>query len=249
MDNLLLFAVIGFFAQMIDGSLGMGYKVSTTTFLLSLGLAPAIASASVHTAGIFASAASGLSHYKFGNLDRTLMFRLAVPGVLGGVVGAALLSHLPTDMIRPLVAVYLLLMGLRIILKALRYDAELRAGVRVAALGLAGGFFDAIGGGGWGPIVTSTLIGDGHEPRFVIGSVNIAEFFVTLGAAITFLLTIHDGMAWEVIAGLIVGGVLAAPLAAHASQRLPARRLMLLVGLLVSFLSLRTLLTALGLVG
>lgn len=243
MENILLFALIGFIAQMIDGSLGMGYKVSSTTFLLSIGLPPKIASASVHTAGIFASAASGLSHFKFGNLDRTLMFRLAVPGVIGSIIGAALLSSLQTDLIKPLVAVYLLLMGGRIVLKALQYNADMVTQVHTSALGMAGGFFDAVGGGGWGPIVTSTLLVNGHEPRTVIGSVNIAEFFVTVASAVTFILAIRETMQWDAIGGLVIGAVLAAPLAAYLSRILPAQRLMLAVGIVICILSLRTLIT------
>lgn len=248
MSNIILFFVIGFVAQMIDGSLGMGYKVSSTTFLLSTGLLPVIASASVHTAGIFTSAASGYAHYRFGNLDKNLMMRLAVPGVLGAIVGAALLTIIPTDIIKPAISIYLLLMGLRIVLKSLSYQADLTTNVHTTALGMVGGFFDAIGGGGWGPIVTSTLIVNGHNPRRVIGSVNIAEFFVTMASAATFILAIHEPMAWDAVGGLIVGGVLAAPFAARVASTLPTQRLMLAVGLLISILSVRSLLLAFGII-
>jgi uncharacterized membrane protein YfcA len=241
MDSILLYVVAGFLAQMIDGSLGMGYKVSSTTFLLSIGLPPVLASASVHTAGVVTSAVSGFSHYKFGNFNRDLIWRLAVPGVIGGVIGAILLTNLPTDIIKPIVGLYLTLMGVRIILKALSRSTTVQVPVNITILGLFGGFFDAIGGGGWGPIVTSTLVVNGHEPRFVIGSVNIAEWFVTIIQATTFILAIGESYRWEIIGGLMLGGVIGAPIAAWLCQRIPTQRLMLLVGILIVILSLRTL--------
>ncbi len=241
MDSLLTFVIVGFFAQMIDGSLGMGYKVSSTTFLLSLGVPPVLASASVHTAGIVTSAVSGFSHYYFGNFKRDLIVRLALPGVVGGVIGALILTNLPTSLIKPIVALYLALMGLRIILKSLSRSGNVELPVNITVLGLIGGFFDAIGGGGWGPIVTSTLVVNGHEPRFVIGSVNIAEWFVTMLQATTFILTIGESYRWEIIIALMVGGVMGAPLAAWVCQRIPTQRLMLFVGIIIVTLSFRTL--------
>jgi uncharacterized protein len=241
MNSIVIYVLAGFLAQMIDGSLGMGYKVSSTTFLLSIGLPPVLASASVHTAGVVTSAVSGYSHYRFGNFKSDLIWRLAIPGVIGGIIGAILLTNLPTDLIKPLVAVYLTLMGLRIILKALSRSGNIEVPVNTTFLGLFGGFFDAIGGGGWGPIVTSTLVVNGHEPRFVIGSVNIAEWFVTIIQAITFILAIGETFRWEIIVALMVGGVLGAPIAAWLCQRIPTQRLMLLVGVLIVGLSLRTL--------
>jgi uncharacterized protein len=247
MEHILIYAVIGFFAQMIDGSLGMGYKTSSTTFLISSGVPPVIASASVHTGGIFTSAVSGYSHFRFGNLDRTLMRKLAVPGILGGIIGALVLTNLPTHIIKPLVATYLLAMGIRIILKSLHKleKASANLGLHTTALGLIGGFFDSIGGGGWGPIVTSSLVMDGHPPRYVIGSVNIAEFFVTMAQAMTFVVLISHDYNWNIIAGLIIGGVLAAPMAAYLCRVLPADRLMTAVGILIVILSSRTLFLAL----
>ncbi len=241
MDSLVAFFVVGFLAQIIDGSLGMGYKVSSTTFLLSLGLPPVLASASVHTAGIVTSAVSGLSHYYLGNFKRDLIVGLAVPGIVGGVIGALILTTLPTQLIKPVVALYLALMGMRIILKSLSRSGNVELPVNITLLGMIGGFFDAIGGGGWGPIVTSTLVVNGHEPRFVIGSVNIAEWFVTMLQATTFMLTIGQSYRWEIIFALMAGGVLGAPLAAWVCQRVPTQRLMLLVGILIVALSLRTL--------
>lgn len=239
LNNLIIFTLVGFFAQLIDGSLGMGYKVSSTTFLLSFGIPPVLASASVHTAGVFTSATSGLAHIKFGNVRRDLIIRLAIPGVIGGVIGALTLTQMPTEIIKPLVAIYLMVMGIIILRKALRQSSALPVTRRVVPLGLIGGFCDAIGGGGWGPIVTGTLVADGHQPRFVIGSVNTAEFFVTILQAATFL-TVLGTASWEAVVGLIIGGVPAAAVSAYISKRLPAQRLMLFIGVLIIILSLRT---------
>jgi uncharacterized membrane protein YfcA len=230
---------------MIDGALGMAYGVSSTALLLSFGIPPARASAAVHTAEVIVSGVSGLSHLRFGNVDRALFRRLVLPGVAGGVVGAYALSELPGERLRPFVSAYLLAMGLYICWRALRRVERPPVSRRVVPLGLAGGFFDALGGGGWGPIVTTHLVADGHEPRMAVGSVNLAEFFVSVAQAATFFITL--GLVhWPVIAGLVTGGVLAAPLAALVCRRLPARGTMLLVGLLISALSARTLLIALS---
>jgi hypothetical protein len=236
-----VFIVVGFVAQMIDGALGMAYGVSSTTFLLSLGVPPALASASVHCAEVATTAVSGLFHLRLGNVDRDLFLRLLVPGVIGGVIGAYILTSVPGDVIKPIINVYLLAMGLIILRKSLsppRQQAPNRT--HLVPLGLAGGFFDAIGGGGWGPIVTSTVVASGDNPRYAIGSVNTAEFFVTVCESITFFLTL-GGMRWETVLGLLLGGVLAAPLAAYACARIPTRTLMRLVGALIMLLSLRTL--------
>ncbi|MBN2305870.1 MAG: sulfite exporter TauE/SafE family protein [Anaerolineae bacterium] len=242
-DSLITFVIVGFLAQTIDGALGMAYGVSSTTFLLSTGVSPAAASASVHTAEVFTTLVSGLSHLKLGNVDRALFKRLVIPGVLGGVTGAYVLTSLPGDTLKPLVSVYLGLMGVRILWKALRH-LPLRSALPawLFPLGLAGGFFDAIGGGGWGPIVTTTLVAEGNEPRTTIGSVNMAEFFVTLAESITFVLTIKLTSYRTVILGLLIGGVLAAPVAAVVCRLLPARRLMVIVGLVIIGLSVRTIL-------
>jgi len=222
----------------------MAYGVSSTTFLLSVGVSPAAASASVHTAEIFASGVSGISHLRFGNVDRDIFRRLLIPGIIGGIAGAYILTTLPGERIKPLIALYLFVMGAIIVRKALRKSEGKKGRTHLVPLGLVGGFFDAIGGGGWGPIVTSTLVAGGEKPRFAIGSVNLAEFFVTVAEAATFFLTL--GLVhWKVIVGLTVGGVLAAPLAAYVCKRLPARALMIMVGALIIVLSIRTLLLAL----
>ncbi len=240
--NVLLFALVGFIAQMVDGALGMAYGVSSNTLLLSLGLPPRIASACVHTAEMFTTAASGLSHFRVGNVNKSLVLSLIVPGVVGGVAGAYILTEVPADIIKPIVSAYLLAMGAVILLKAFRKAQTAEGTPRPILLALVGGFLDAIGGGGWGPIVTSTLVARGHEPRFMIGSVNAAEFLVTTSEAITFFIAIPLLLRdhWPAIVGLLLGGVIAAPLAAYICKRLPAKTLMIMVGVLIILLSLRT---------
>jgi uncharacterized membrane protein YfcA len=212
----------------------MAYGVTSNSVLLSLGIPPAASSASFHAAEAITTGISGLSHHWLGNVDKDLMKRLVLPGVLGGVVGAYLLTSFPGDMIKPIVAVYLLIMGLLILRRAFAPQAAPSHDPNPTLLGLVGGFLDAVGGGGWGPIVTSTLVARGRTPRFAIGSVNASEFFVTFSESVTFFLTIGF-VHWN-----IIGGVLAAPVAAYAARRLPARALMIMIGILITFLSIRT---------
>jgi uncharacterized membrane protein YfcA len=239
--HILIFILFGFIAQMIDGCLGMAYGVSCTTFFLSLGIPPAIASASVHTAEMFTTAVSGISHFKLGNVDKKIFLKLLMPGIIGGVLGAYILTEIPGGKIRPFVSIYLLIMGLVILRKVFKRTHLKGSKVRLVPLGLVGGFFDAIGGGGWGPIVTTTLVANGNTPRYAIGSVNSAEFFVTIAESLTFFLTIGTLLVqhWEKIVGLMIGGVLAAPLAAYLCKKMPTRVLMIMVGLLIVVLSLR----------
>jgi len=242
--NILIFVLVGFLAQMIDGALGMAYGVSSNTFLLSIGIPPAAASASVHMAEVVTTGISGFSHWRMENIDKALIKRLIIPGVIGGVVGAYLLTSIPADVIKPIVSAYLLIMGIVILFKALRVSEVLKGiPVYVGILGLIGGFFDAIGGGGWGPIVTTTLIARGTHPRFTIGSVNFSEFFVTFAESVTFILALRLAFFaefWTIIAGLLIGGAIAAPLAAVVCKKLPTRALMALVGVLIIILSIRT---------
>jgi uncharacterized membrane protein YfcA len=246
---ILLYIAIGFLAQMIDGSLGMAYGVSSNTFLLSLGIPPAAASASVHMAEVVTTGVSGISHWKLGNVDWKLVRRLLIPGVLGGATGAYLLTSMDGNIIKPYIAVYLLIMGGVIVYKAFtlvpRTKPDEYHGPRISLLGLVGGFCDAIGGGGWGPVVTSTLVARGKNPRMTIGSVNFSEFFVTLVQSILFVLTLTFSEYWQIIIGLLIGGVMAAPIAARLSQKLPMKYLMIFVGLLIIGLSIRTLVLAL----
>lgn len=245
MDEFLIFVAVGFAAQMIDGAIGMAYGLTATSVLVSLGTHPAVASASIHAAEVFTTGASGLAHWRLGNVQPRLVARLALPGMAGGIAGALVASFLPMDIIRPLVSAYLLLMGALILWRALRPREAQQPGGRVTLLGLAGGFLDAAGGGGWGPLVTTTLIGRGNVPRMAIGSTNAAEFFVTFAVTVTFFAAIGLEL-WQAILGLVVGGVLAAPFAAIIARHLPARALMLLVGTVIMLLSLRSLAAALG---
>ena len=243
-DNILVFIAVGFMAQAIDGALGMAYGVISNAFLLSLGLSPKVASASVHMAEVVTTGVSGASHHVFGNIDYHLFKRIIIPGVIGGVTGADLLSSVDGDVIKPYVAAYLLIMGIVILWKGMSVIRErmLTTGWLVPT-GLVGGFFDAIGGGGWGPIVTTTVVARGGNTRFTVGSVNAAEFFVTVAESITFFFTV-SGLNWKAIAGLLIGGVIAAPLAAGLASRLPARLLTLMVGVLIIITSMRTIFLA-----
>ncbi|GAA3996807.1 hypothetical protein GCM10022408_04310 [Hymenobacter fastidiosus] len=235
-----VFVAIGFGAQLIDGLLGMGYGVVTAISLMSMNIAPAAVSASIHTAEMFASGASGYHHYRFGNVNKRLFKVLLIPGVLGAVTGAYLLSRFGEQYagyVKPLLAVYLLLLGLRILFKAFSKPGKRTKHKKLGLLAAAGGFLDSFGGGGWGPLVTSTLIAGGRTPQYVIGSVSVAEFFVTFASALTFFATI--GIThWQIVLGLIVGGVAAAPLAARMAGRIPTRWMLVGVGLMVIVWSL-----------
>jgi uncharacterized membrane protein YfcA len=228
----------------------MAYGVSSNTLLLSLGVPPAIASASVHTAEMFTTGISGFSHFKLGNVDKKLVLNLVLPGVIGGVLGAYILTSIDGDVIKPFVAIYLLVMGVLILYRVLSRNGHSQEKEhkppRLYILAVIGGFFDAVGGGGWGPIVTSTLVADGHNPRFTIGSVNATEFFVTVAESIAFILTLRTALVeyWPTILGLLLGGMLAAPLAAVVCKRIPARALMGMVGVLITLLSIRTIFLA-----
>ncbi len=248
--NFLVFVLVGFLAQMIDGALGMAYGVSSNTFLLSVGIPPAAASASVHMAEVVTTGISGFSHWRMENIDKELIKRLVIPGVLGGVTGAYILSNISGDVIKPIVSAYLLIMGVVILWKASRAGQIIQGAPKyITPLGLVGGFFDAIGGGGWGPIVTTTLIARGNHPRFTIGSVNFSEFFVTFAESVTFFLALRADFftdLWKIILGLLIGGAIAAPLAAVVAKKLPVRALMALVGVLIIILSIRTIYMALA---
>jgi uncharacterized membrane protein YfcA len=243
-ETIILYVLVGFAAQMIDGALGMAYGVSSNTFLLSVGVPPAIASASVHVAETFTTAVSGASHWKLGNVDKELFKKLIIPGILGACVGAYILSNIDGNVIKPYIAIYLLIMGVIILVKALRSNhSEQKVTSHISILGVIGGFFDAIGGGGWGPIVTTTLVARGNNPRFTIGSVNSSEFFITFSQSVVFVAALFSDLVanWTVIVGLLLGGVIAAPFAAVVTKRLPVRALMGMVGLLIIGLQVRTL--------
>lgn len=242
------FALVGFLAQIVDGALGMAYGVVSATMLLGFGVSPAATSASVHAAEMFTTAASATSHVGNRNVNWRLFWRLAPAGIVGGVLGAYVLTSVDGAMLRPWVTTYLALLGVYILVRALRTKREYkdpRTGV-IIPLGVAGGFVDAVGGGGWGPIVTSSLIGSGAAPRYVVGTVNAVEFFVTTAVSTAFviaLLTGHwveeNGLAHHLwaVAGLVAGGLVAAPLAGFVVRVLPPQRLMILVGALVLVLA------------
>ena len=241
-----LFFAVGVAAQLVDGALGMAFGVTATTFLLSFGVAPAQASAMVHIAEMFTTAASGTSHWAQRNIDWAIVRRLAIPGAIGGAAGATLLSNIDGKIIAPFVAVYLAAMGVVILFKAIKLSVRMQPNWRgMPVVGFFGGLLDAIGGGGWGPIVTSTLIWGGHTPRFVIGSVNLTEFFVTVVTSVAFVLSLGVMDILPVIP-FILGGVLIAPFAGFLTRAIPTRPLMAIVGCIVLALSARTLLKLLG---
>lgn len=238
--DILFYIPIGFIAQIIDGALGMAYGLLTSSLLISFGVAPAIASATVHTAECFTSGASGIAHHSFGNVDKKLFKSLLVPGILGAVLGAYLLSTFSGENIKPYIASYLAIMGLIIIYKAFKFFPPKQITSHLAPLGFTGAFLDSVGGGGWGPIVASNLIVRGNDVRKTIGSVNAVEFFVTLASSLTFFLMLGLGHG-KIIFGLALGGVIAAPFGAWASKHIPHKPLMILVGSLIVTLSVRTL--------
>ena len=238
-----LFMLAGFLAQMVDGAVGMGYGVTSTSMLMSMGVPPAAISGSVHTAEIFSSAVSGYSHYRFGNVNKKLFKVLVIPGVLGAVAGAGMLVWLGDkygNLIKPFLAAYCMVLGFRILYQAYKRNKKNKKVKRAGWLAGAGGFLDSFGGGGWGPLVTSTLISKGRSPQYVIGSVSLSEFFVTLSSAMSFFVFI--GIThWQVIMGLMIGGAVAAPLAAKLAGKLPVRTMLICVGLMVIIWSIRVL--------
>lgn len=232
-QDILIFIAIGFGAQLIDGALGMAFGVIATSSLLAFGVPPVTASALTHVTELFTTAASGASHAVQRNVDWRLVARLAPAGMIGGAIGAFALSNIDAEAIKPFVSVYLMAIGAYILFKAFRplFPRDVRDRT-IPVIGLAGGVLDAMGGGGWGPIVTTSLVGRGHAPRQVIGSTSLTEFLVTLTISITFVLAI----GWTEVAnavGLIIGGVLAAPLGAILVRRIPVRPLMVGVGIII----------------
>jgi uncharacterized protein len=239
-QQFLWFCLAGFIAQLIDGTLGMAYGVSCSTILLQLGISPAVASASVHTAEVFTTGVSGLSHLYFKNVDKNLFLRLAIPGIIGAMIGAFLLSKvLDGDMIKPFIAGYLLILGIIILIKSIREPLFKDEVKQVTPLGFFGGMLDAIGGGGWGPVVTSNIIQRGKTPQMTIGTVNTAEFFVAFFSTGVFLFFLGlEG--WKIILGLICGGVLAAPVGPYLIKFIRPRLLMFIVGLFIIITSCYT---------
>lgn len=236
---------VGFLAQAVDGALGMAYGVTATTFLLASGASPAAASASVHIAEIFTTGVSGIAHAKLGNVNKKLFLGLLIPGMLGSILGALLVTHIDSTVFKPFISGYLILLGLYILSKAFR-QLNIRKEVpkHIGKLACFGGFMDSAGGGGWGPIVTTTLVGTGSDPRTTIGSVNFAEFFLTLTSAAVFALLMETN-TWPLIVGLVLGGLFAAPFAAYLCKKFHARTLLILVGVLITGISVFNLYKAL----
>lgn len=228
---LLPFFAVGFCAQLVDGALGMAFGVITNTLLVSvLGVPPSRASANVHIVEAFTTATSGISHALHGNIDWRIFFRLLIPGIIGGVTGAFLLSNIDGDMIKPFVLAYLVLIGFYLLARGILHKPVIRRPKTIAPIGLVGGFMDAIGGGGWGPIVTSNLLVQGAEPRKVIGTVNAVEFFLTLTVSAAFLLNLGFSIFVGPMLGLLAGGICAAPFGAVLAKRVPMKGLLIMVG-------------------
>jgi uncharacterized protein len=240
--DFVVYLLIGIFAQLVDGTLGMGYGATCTSFLLSFGVHPAISSMGVHVAEMFTTGASAISHYKFKNINKKLVLNLVVPGVTGSVIGAYLLADvIDGNIVKPYIAAYMIVLAIIIVIKGLKKNIKKKKTKRLGFLAAFGGFMDSVGGGGWGPIVTSTLMSRGRDPRYTIGSVNTAEFAVSFASGITFML--FGGISgWQVIVGLVVGGVIAAPISAYLVNKIPRKPITVFVGLLLIFISLRTLL-------
>ncbi|ACY40303.1 hypothetical protein BLBBGE_282 [Blattabacterium sp. (Blattella germanica) str. Bge] len=231
----------GFFAQLVDGAIGMGYGLTCTTILLSLGIPLPSISASIHTAEIFSSGISGFSHYKMGNVNKKLFKILLIPGVLGSIIGAFLLSKFGeyyAFYIKPMLASYTFFLGVKILLKTWKKDHQKTK--KIGWLAGCGGFLDSFVGGGWGPFVTSTLISKGRTPKYVIGSVSLSEFFVTFSSALTFFSLLGINY-WKIVFGLVFGGLFAAPLAAKISGKLPIKIMCFSIGILVIIWSVRIL--------
>ena len=230
--------LVGFAAQLVDGALGMAYGQISSTLLISLGVPPAAASAGVHTAETFTTAVSGISHVAHRNVDWKLFVRLAVPGIFGGILGAYVLTSVDASVAKPFVLTYLTALGIYLFYRGVMHRHTEQTPRIVSPLGLVGGFLDAAGGGGWGAIVTSNLFVQGSNPRKTIGTVNTAEFFLTVTISLTFLLR----LGWEAFTsatlGLLLGGVLAAPFGAKIAKRVNPDRLLTFVGILVTLTSL-----------
>jgi len=236
--ELLALVGIGFAAQLIDGALGMAFGVVSTSAMLALGMPPAQASAVVHTAEIFTTGASAASHIYHRNVDWRLVTRLGIAGVIGAVLGAWVLSNLDASAVRPYVSLYLFAIGIFILWKAMRKMPMRDAPAAwVPPVGFAAGFLDASGGGGWGPVATSALVGSGHAPRTAVGSVNTTEFFVTIAAATTFFVELGASPIPSLLA-LVSGGLIAAPFGGYLVKHISPRVLMILVGVLILTLAL-----------
>lgn len=255
MRRLVILALIGLAAQLVDGSLGMAYGVTSTSLLLMFGIAPAVASASVHMAEVVTTAASGVSHIRFGNVDKQVVYKLIIPGAIGAFLGACFLGSIPGDIIKPYVSLFLLILGIFVLYRFLfkfnqpndLSNTTTMSKKQFIPLGFIAGFFDATGGGGWGPIATPVLLTSNKmEPRKVIGSVDTSEFAIAVASTLGFLLTLgwtQINVQWVI--ALIIGGLIAAPIAAWLVKIIPTNLLGTLVGGIIIITNIRTLLGAL----
>lgn len=232
---LLPFILIGFAAQLVDGALGMAFGVICNTLLVAvLGVPPATASARIHVVEIFTTGASGLSHLFHRNIDWPLFWRLLIPGVIGGVLGAYVLTSLHADVVKPFVLGYLVLIGVWLLVRGLLYPPKISKPKVVAPLAVVGGFLDAAGGGGWGPVVTSNLLVQGGEPRKIVGTVNSVEFFLAVAVSIAFIWNLGFEEILGPTLGLIIGGVAAAPLGAYMAKRFSPKVMLVMVGVVLT---------------
>lgn len=232
------FIAVGFAAQLVDGALGMAFGVISSTLLVGvMGVPPALASQRVHVVECFTTATSGISHLLHRNIDGKLFMRLVIPGMIGGILGAYLLSNLDAGFVKPFVLLYLASIGVYLLWRGLMYPPKIREAKVVAPLGLVGGFLDAAGGGGWGPVVTSNLLIQGADPRKVVGTVNAAEFFLTITISATFIYHLGIADLAGATLGLLIGGILAAPLGAWAAKHFPAKQMLILVGTVLTLTS------------
>jgi len=245
-DNHLFYWMLlaGFIAEIVAGSMGMGYGVMCTTTLLLLNIPPPVVSASIHSAESFTTAAGSISHWKLGNVNKKLTRALAIPAIFGAIIGAIILSKVGEEyakIVKPIISSYTLYLGIRILMNAnqKRPRAGTRKKTNITALGFIGGIIDSVGGGGWGPLVTGTFIKNGRTPRYVVGSSTVAKFILTVASAVTFVFTIgiHH---WHIVAGLLIGGVVTAPFSAMLTAKLPTKKMFIIVGIIVIIMSLIT---------
>ena len=236
---LLPYIAIGFAAQLVDGALGMAFGVISNTLMVGvLGVAPALASQRVHVVECFTTATSAISHLLHGNVDKSLFLRLLLPGIIGGVTGAYLLSSIDASVVKPFVLLYLTGIGIYLLWRGTHFPGEPKRPRHVTPLGLVGGFLDAAGGGGWGPVVTSNLLIQGADPRKVIGTVNTVEFFLTLSISAAFIWHIGIADLAGATLGFLIGGVLAAPLGAYAAKHFSTKIMLVFVGIVLTLTSL-----------
>ena len=235
---LLPFIAVGFAAQLVDGALGMAFGVISNTLLVAvLGVPPAQASQRVHIVECFTTAMSGISHLLHRNIDGKLFLRLVVPGMIGGFLGAYVLSSLDASVVKPFVLLYLSAIGIYLLIRGIMYPPKIKEAKFVAPLGLFGGFLDAAGGGGWGPVVTSNLLIQGADPRKVVGTVNSAEFFLTITVSATFIWHLGAAQLFGATLGLLIGGIAAAPIGAWAAKHFPAKQMLIMVGIVLTLTS------------